>query len=70
MLNRLDLAEDELQESFMYSLLWNYRNGKGVYICHSRASLLQIIILMCGDIETCPGPIRCSVCSKSVSKAE
>lgn len=34
MLNRLDLAEDELQESFMYSLLWNYRNGKGIYICH------------------------------------
>ena len=42
-------------ESFIYSSLFTYRK---IYprICSSQKSFIFILLLMCGDIETCPGP--------------
>ena len=42
-------------ESFTYSSLFTYR---GVYpnLRVSRKSYISILLLMCGDIKTCPGP--------------
>ena len=44
-------------ENFIYSSLWNYRI-RLPFIRLSRKSLLAILILACGDIESCPGPIQ------------
>ena len=41
-------------ESFMYSSLWTEREKKGLRSFEKSA--LVVLLLLCGDIETCPGP--------------
>ena len=58
-----------LQETFIYSSLWSYRRINGTGLRTSRTSLIQLLLLLSGDIETCPGPIdRCGSCSKALKK--
>ena len=47
----------DLQETFIYSSLWSYRRINGTGLRTSKTSLIQLLLLLSGDIETCPGPI-------------
>ena len=58
-----------LQETFIYSSLWSYRRLSGTGLRTSRTSLIQLLLLLSGDIETCPGPSdRCGLCLKGLKK--
>ncbi|CAB3977558.1 Hypothetical predicted protein [Paramuricea clavata] len=58
-------------ETFMYSSLWNIRANFSTRNREDRVKALSLLlILMCGDIETCPGPIRCSSCEKSIRRTQ
>ena len=48
---------NEDKENFISSSLWNIRK-RSLYIRSSRKSLTLILLLLCGDIESCSGPIR------------
>ena len=59
------------REMFMYSSLWNTRANFSTRNREHRVKALSLLlILMCGDIETCPGPIRCSSCEKSIKRTQ
>ena len=46
-------------EKFIFSYLWQVRGRKfGFYIRSTPSSYITILLLLCGDIETCPGPER------------
>ena len=58
-----------LQETFIYASLWSYRRINGTGLRTSRTSLLQLLLLLSGDVETCPGPVaKCGSCLKAVKK--
>ena len=58
-----------IKESFTYSSLWIYSQEASFQLRPSRSSIMQLILLLCGDIETCPGPaIKCSTCLKTIRK--
>ena len=48
---------DSGMESYLYSSLWVSKK-KIHLVQRSTKCYLQLLILMCGDIETCPGPIQ------------
>lgn len=51
----------------MYSSLWQYQLNSGLKIQPKVA--LQILLLLSGDIEVCPGPsLKCSTCEKVIRK--
>ena len=56
--------------TFVYSSLWNSRANFSTVNRKSRAKpiLNPLLILMCGDIETCPGPKKCSLCMKAIRR--
>ena len=57
------------KETFIYSSLWSFRRISGTGLRTSRTSLLQLLLLLSGDVETCPGPVaRCGLCLKTVRK--
>ena len=44
----------------IYSSLWSFRRINEIELRTSRTSLITLMLLLSGDIETCPGPIdRC-----------
>ena len=50
------MKEDEgnKSETFALSSLWNSRRGKKVFVYrHSQRSMYTILLLLCGDIESC-----------------
>lgn len=59
-LNCIDIY-DEIKESFIYSSMYvfqeNHRFKKVVSYNHQNISLLTTLLLWCGDIETCSGPV-------------
>lgn len=58
-LNKADMYEEH-NETYISSSLWNLSSGSGVYLKkYSRKSLFCMLLLMSGDIETCPGPNHC-----------
>ena len=60
-----------IRETFIYSSLWSYRLTNGTGLRTSRTSLIQVILLLSSDIETCPGPIdKCSSCFKALNKKQ
>ena len=48
----------ERNETYINSSLWQVRGGK-FRIRHTNRGIINILLLLCGDIETCPGPDRC-----------
>ena len=61
----------DLQKTFIYSSLWSYRRINGTGLRTSKASLIQLLLLLSGDIETCPGPTdRCGSCLKVLKKTQ
>jgi len=61
----------DLQETFIYSSLWSYHRINGIGHRTSRTSLIQLLLLLSGDIETCPGLIdRCGSCLKALKKRQ
>ena len=65
-----DMEQNQgLQETFIYSSLWSYRRINGNGLRTSRSSLIQLRLLLSGDIESCPGPSdRCGLCLKALKK--
>ena len=61
----------DLQETFIYSSLWSYHRINGIGHRTSRTLLIQLLLLLSGDIETCPGLIdRCGSCLKALKKRQ
>ena len=66
--NTLDYIDfyDEIKESFIYSSMHlfhqDHRFKKIVTYNYQNISLFTTLLLLCGDIETCPGPVTLSVC--------
>lgn len=49
--------------------LSNQRNG--IWLRARRESFCQILLLLCGDVETCPGLVtRCGSCNKSLRNSQ
>ena len=46
----------EVSESFIWSSLWVYQSANMVWIRPKPRGVVTILLLMAGDIETCPGP--------------
>ena len=65
-----DMEQNQgLQETFIYSSLWSYHQINGTGLRTSQTSLIQLLVLLSGDIETCPDPSdRCSLCQKASKK--
>ena len=58
-----------LLETFFYSSLWSYRRINGTRLRTSRTSLIQLLLILSGDIETCPGPSdRCGLYLEALKK--
>ena len=59
-----------MNESFIYSSLYNYKKKDyGFILRPHRTSVSTMLLLLCGDIETCPGPImKCNTCTKTIRK--
>ena len=57
-------------ETFIFSSVWNQRNTYGLFVRPFKANVLHILLLVCGDIERCPGPppIKCHSCIKAIRK--
>ena len=47
----------ETNETYINSSLWQVRDGK-FRIRYTNRDIINILLLLCGDIETCPGPDR------------
>ena len=60
------------EESFVYSSLWQLNNGGLLHIKNERKSWNLLLLLLSGDIETCPGPVKltCLCCSKIIRKRQ
>jgi hypothetical protein len=46
-------------ETYINSSLWQVRDGKFRIRYTNYRGIINILLLLCGDIETCPGPDRC-----------
>ena len=58
-----------LSESFICSSLWVQRQSRGLQLRPDGPTFIQLMLLLCGDVETCPGPsIKCCSCAKTVRK--
>ena len=59
-LNYIDFY-DEIKESFIYSSMHVFQQDhcfkKIVSYNHQNISLFTTLLLLCGDMETCPGPV-------------
>ena len=66
--NTLDYIDfyDEIKELFIYSSMHLFQQDhcfkKIVTYNHQNISLFTTLLLLCRDIETCPGPVTLSVC--------
>ena len=48
----------EMKETFTFSAIWSYKQGKGVPVLPSRKTMYMVLLLLCGDIQSCPGPLQ------------
>ena len=56
-------------ESFICSSLWVQPQRHGIQLRPDGPTFIQLMLLLCGDIETFPGPsIKCCSCAKTVRK--
>ena len=68
MMNKVD-NRVHVNESFINSSIWVYHQQKGLRLRPSRPSFFQLILVLCGDIKTCPGPVlKCRSCSKTIRR--
>ena len=70
MMNKVDNGV-HINESFINSSIWVYHQQHGLLLRPSRPTFIQLILLLCGDIETCPGPVlKCRSCSKTIRRTQ
>ncbi|CAB3999557.1 Hypothetical predicted protein, partial [Paramuricea clavata] len=53
-------------ETHTYSSLWNIRAYFSISCRKQRVKAMIFLLLLCGDIETCPGPSNCCNCQKII----
>eukprot|EP00112_Aurelia_sp_Birch-Aquarium-sp1_P026369 Seg932.4 transcript_id=Seg932.4/GoldUCD/mRNA.D3Y31 product="hypothetical protein" protein_id=Seg932.4/GoldUCD/D3Y31 len=61
----------EIHDNDIFSSLWQNRKSSGILLRPTKSTVERLIglLLICGDIETCPGPtIKCSSCAKTIRK--
>ena len=69
-----DIDEDRdkiLEETFIYSSVWNYSKHERMVVRPTGRCLRVLLLLICGDVEICPGPrtsTKCRLCSKTVRR--
>lgn len=61
------------RETFASTSLWVHKGGKFTFsVRSSKRSLINLLILMCADVQPCPGPLAkqlsCSACLKTIRK--
>ena len=58
----------ELKETFICSLIWQFRQERGLFV--RNRYLVQMLLLLAGDVELCPGPkiLTCCTCMKGIRK--
>ena len=57
------------KETFMYSSLWNYKQVNRSVV--KKPLSLWILLLLAGDVETCPGPgMICFACNKRILRKQ
>ena len=64
-----DISEDDLaiKDYHITVSIWNYKQERGINL--RPISALMILLLLAGDIETCPGPcLKCNSCQKTIRK--
>ena len=55
-------------ESYISSSLWQLKTSKlSVHLRNARRSYIVLLILLCGDVESCPGPISASIDSERIN---
>ena len=59
--------KEEVKEAFICSSLW-FKRRNIQPIRYSCKSLLTVLLLACGDIESCPGPTNCFGCDDPFEK--
>ncbi|CAB4015518.1 Hypothetical predicted protein, partial [Paramuricea clavata] len=55
------LEEDEgmVKENYIFSTIWSYNRSSECFVYQStRRSMYVLLLLICGDIEACPGPLN------------
>jgi len=57
-----DYGKWELNESFIYSSLWVIKEVNLFWLRPKPRGVVAVLLLMAGDIETCPGPVQRKVC--------
>jgi hypothetical protein len=55
-------------ETYTYSSLWNIRAYFSISYRKQRVKAMIFLLLLCGDIETCPGPSNCCNCQKIIRR--
>lgn len=55
-------------ETHTYSSLWNIRGYFGISYRKQRVKAMIFLLLLCSDIETCPGPSNCCNCQKVIRR--
>ena len=66
-----DYGKWELNESFIYSSLWVNKEANLFWLRPKPRGVVTVLLLMAGDIETCPGPVQrkvCFGCKKTIRK--
>ena len=61
----------EIHDSFIFSSVWQNRKSSGMLLRPKKSAIEWLIglLLICGDIETCPVPtVKCSSCAKTIRK--
>lgn len=54
-------------ESYISSSLWQLKRSKlSVHLRNARRSYIALLILLCGDVESCPGPISAQIDSERI----
>ena len=68
MMNKDDINLN-FSESFINSSIWVYHQQRGLRLQPNRNTFIRLLLLLCGDIETCPCPaIKCCSCLKTVRR--
>ena len=59
---------NNLRDSRIYATLWTLKQVGGLYVGQhpNRHMVLRIILILAGNIKTCPGPLsKCNICNKT-----
>ena len=66
-----DYSKWNLEETFIYSSLWTNKETNLFWLRPHRQGFATLLLLLAGDIETCPGPASrkmCRDCHKTFRK--